>query len=73
MPRAAKIYIGLVLALGWASVLKGLLDWHTTNWAGFAPSAPKKKPARWGRADSVLLGRRCCYEVRRATNGAPRR
>ena len=26
---------------------------------------PKKKPARWGRAGFVLLGRRCCYEVRR--------
>ncbi len=23
------------------------------------------KPARWGRAGFVLLGRRCCYEVRR--------
>ena len=26
---------------------------------------PKKKPTRWGRAGFVLLGRRCCYEVRR--------
>jgi hypothetical protein len=26
----------------------------------------KEKPARWGRAGFLLLGRRCCYEVRRA-------
>ena len=32
----------------------------------------KKKPARWGRAGSVLLGRRCCYEVRRAMKDGPR-
>jgi hypothetical protein len=33
--------------------------------------SPKKKPARWGRAGFVLLGRRCCYEVRRTEkNGA---
>ena len=29
---------------------------------------PEKKPARWGRAGFALLGRRCCYEVRRTRN-----
>ena len=28
----------------------------------------QKKPARWGRAGFALLGRRCCYEVRRTRN-----
>ena len=30
----------------------------------------KKEPARWGRAGFVLLGRRCCYEVRRDAKSA---
>jgi hypothetical protein len=33
-----------------------------------AAVSAKKEPARWGRAGSVLLGRRCCYEVRRVRN-----
>jgi hypothetical protein len=33
---------------------------------------PLKEPTRWGRAGSVLLGRRCCYEVRRKRE-SPRR
>jgi hypothetical protein len=35
-------------------------------------SGEKKKPARWGRAGFVLLGRRCCYEVRRVKKDGPR-
>ena len=30
----------------------------------------QKKPARWGRAGFALLGRRCCYEVRRTRDNA---
>jgi putative nucleotidyltransferase with HDIG domain len=35
MNRAAKIYVGVVLAAGTTVIVKGLLDWHSTNWAGF--------------------------------------
>jgi putative nucleotidyltransferase with HDIG domain len=35
MNRAAKVYVGVVLAAGAAAIAKGLLDWHTTNWAAF--------------------------------------
>ena len=35
MNRAAKIYVGVVLAAGSTVIMKGLLDWHSTNWAGF--------------------------------------
>ena len=38
--------------------------------AARAAARAKKKPARWGRAGLVLLGRRCCYEVRRVGNVA---
>ena len=49
-------------------------------WAGFATWASEsvatgplnEEPARWGRAGFVLLGRRCCYEVRRAMKDAAR-
>jgi hypothetical protein len=40
---------------------------------GIFPSAAGLKEAGppWGRAGFALLGRRCCYEVRRAMKDAP--
>src|SRR5215469_15580756 len=35
LPHAAKLYIGLVVAIGTAGLVNSLLNWQTTNWPGF--------------------------------------
>src|SRR5437588_10812274 len=35
MPVKARAYIALVLLIGWGVLFKGLVEWHTTDWAGF--------------------------------------
>ncbi len=48
--------------------LRGRLRYSQSARCPRVARAAKKKPARWGRAGLVLLGRRCCYEVRRGWN-----
>ena len=43
---------------------------HLSSGFSGGPRGLKRKPARWGRAGFVLLGRRCCYEVRRDVKDA---
>jgi putative nucleotidyltransferase with HDIG domain len=35
MPFKARLYIALVVLAGWAALVKGLVEWHTTDWVGF--------------------------------------
>src|SRR5882724_1860294 len=35
MPLRARLYIGLVWAIGLAAVCTGVLAWHKTDWVGF--------------------------------------